>query len=82
MATGVRTGFNGGQLSTRRGTERVKNDNGQRGCCGLETPSYDGSANFDFHNVFFKSYANTARQSYADSSCASNGFHCAGAHDS
>ena len=67
-----RRSLHGGRLSTRRGTERVKNDNRHRGCCGLETPAYDGSANFDFHNVSFKSYANTARPFYADSSCGSN----------
>ena len=33
------------------GYQLVENDNGYRGCCRLETPAYDGSANFDFHNV-------------------------------
>ena len=44
--------------------------------------AYDGCANFDFNNVPFRSYANTARQSYADSSCSSDGFDCARAHES
>ena len=39
------------RLSTRRGTERVENDTRYCGCCGLETPAYDGSANFDFYNL-------------------------------
>ena len=37
---------------------------------------------FKFYHVSFKSYTNTARQSYADSSCGSNGFGCARAHES
>ena len=77
-----RRSLHGGQLSTRRGTERVENDNRHRSCCGLETPAYDGSANFDFHHVSFKLYTNGAGQSYADSSCGSNSFDCAGARDS
>ena len=66
-----RRGLHGGRLSTRRGTERVEKDNGYCGCCPLETPAYNGPANLDFHNVSFQSYVNTARQSYADSSCGS-----------
>ena len=77
-----RRSLHGGRPSTRRGTERVQNNNGHRGCCGLETTAYDGSANFGFYNVSFKSSANIARQSYADSSCGSNDFDCARAHES
>ena len=74
-------GLHGGRLSTRRGTERVENDSGNRGCCGLNTRAYDGSADFDFHNIAYKFYASTARQFYPHSSCGSNGFHCTGAHE-
>ena len=77
-----RRSLHGGRLSPRRGTERVENDNRNCGCCGLETPAYDGSPNFDFYNVSSKSYANTAGQPYADPSCGSHGFDCARAHES
>ena len=42
---------------------------------------HDGSADFDFNNVSFKSYANTARQPYADPSCGSHGFDSARANE-
>ena len=77
-----RRSLHGGRSLTRTGTERIQNNNGHRGSCGLETPTYDGSANFDFYNVSFKSYANTARQSYADCSCGSHDFDCARANES
>ena len=52
-----RRSLHGGRLSTLRSTEHVENNNGYRGCCGLKTPAYDGSANFDSYNVSLKSYA-------------------------
>ena len=55
--------LHGSRLSTRRGTERVENNDGHCDRCGLKTPAYDGFANFDCYNVSFKFYANTARQS-------------------
>ena len=64
-------GLHGSRLSTRRSSERVETNWRHHGCYILETSAYDGFANFDFNNVPFKSYANTARQSYADSSCSS-----------
>ena len=75
-------GFYGSRLSTRGGSERVKTNGRQHLCCSLETSTYDGGTNVDFKNVSFKSYVTTARQPYADSSCGSNGFDCARAHES
>ena len=77
-----RRSLHGGRLSTQRSKQRVENDNTYRGCCGLQTPAYDGSASFDFYNVSFKSYANTEGQPYADPSCSSHGFNCARTHES
>ena len=72
----------GYQLEDVQNDNDNDNDNGYRGSCGLGTPAYDGSANFDFYNVSFKSYANTASQPYADPSCRSHGFDCARANES
>ena len=47
-----------------------------------KTPAYDGSANFDFYNVSFKSYANTAREPHAGPSRGSHGSDCARANES
>ena len=41
-----------------------------------------GSANLDFYDVSFKSYANTARPPHADPSRGYHGFDCARANES
>ena len=75
-------GLHGSRLSIPGGLEGVETNGRHHGCCSLETSAYDCSTNFDFNNVPFKSYANTAHYSYADSSCSTNGFDWARAHES
>ena len=74
--------LHGSWLSTRRSPKHLQTDGRHHECCSFETSTYDASANFDFNNVPFKSYANAARQSHADSDCRSHGLDCARAYES
>ena len=50
------------------------------GSCGVKTPAYDGSTNFDFH-IPIQPYANATRQPHANSTCSPQGFDCARADE-
>ena len=77
-----RRGLHGSRLSTRGGSRPIETDGRHHACSSFGTSAYDGSTNFDFNNASFKSYANAARQAYADSGCSSNGFERARVHES
>ena len=64
----------GSRISARGISECIETEGRYHGCCRFQTSTYGGSANFDFNNVSFKSYANATYQPHANSECSSNAF--------